>query len=143
MDDGALLGRADCCAAGEDLGDLWIQLDEHLLLLGDLLIATLDLLVHEAPEVSLCAGVDHAADVAPRQLQDLLLDLREVLEDLAILPQGCPRQQVLDVEPLVAGQLDRLHGIGPELHALVRYQVAQMPHGDGVLGRQEDATVGG
>ena len=92
------LADADRGALLEDLRDLGVQLDQHVLALLDLLVALVDLLLYPVAERLAHDGVDDVPDVGSRQLLDLLLD-REVLEYSRV--NIGEAEQALDLQALV------------------------------------------
>ena len=110
-----VLLTADRLARLEDLGDLWIHVDHHVLLGLELLVARVHPGLHPLGEDVARDGVDHVCYVLPGQLLELLVN-RKVAgylmmvtgERLHVLDRQAFELRHVDVLRLVA--LDPLLG---------------------------------
>lgn len=71
-------GGADCIALHEDLGDLRVELDVHVLLLLDLVVPLFDESVNPVAELHFQLGVDDVDEVLSWELLNLYESVRQV-----------------------------------------------------------------
>ena len=102
---------ADVRRAAERGGDVRVQVDHEVPLLGKLVVAVLHLLRDPLPEVVAAQGIDDVDDPLPRQLGHVSLVGQvqsELLRLSAVLKDG------LDGERLVHGHVEMLCALGLE-----------------------------
>ena len=95
------------CGRLEDLIDLWIHLDVEVSLLGHLLGALLQLLVHPVFEIVTDQGVNDVGNVPSVETIDLSRLLRQCLGHLRIL--FGPAQHISLSQPCEEGDVDMVN----------------------------------
>ena len=97
---------ADGGRGPEDLRDLRVHLDQQVLLLGDLLMAELDLLLDPLVEGLAEDGRDDVADPLLLRLGDLERRMGQVAEDMRVMV-GQELEHLLHTEPFVPMEMDK------------------------------------
>ena len=117
----------------EDLGDLWIHVDEHVLFRLDLVIALLHLRLDPESEWVPHYRIDDVGYELPGQLLDLLLDREVLVHTRILLGEGL---HILDRQALELRDIDVLDVSTLDALLRPRLDISEMPDGDVLEGRQ-------
>ena len=117
----------------EDLGDLWIHVDEHVLFRFDLVIALFHLRLDPESEWVPHYRKDHVSCELPGQLLDLLLDREILVHTRILLGEGL---HILDRQALELRDIDVLDVRTLDALLRPRLDISEMPDGDVFEGRQ-------
>ena len=129
---------ADGFRSLEDLVDLGIELDVHVPVVLDLVVANVDLTIYPVPERSTDHAVDHICDVLSWQLLPLIWNQWQRSHHRRKLL--CKGQHEFDLEALVLWHADKLDILAIDLGASISSEISQVPNCNCLIGGEIDAA---